>query len=700
MLSGVLIGGAWPLILQSVRVTPNAITLEKEYIERNIAATKLAYNIDDNKVTYQQYTAPQDGHPADLVQDTSNDVSNARLLDPNLLTPTFIQRQQLQNFYSFDTPLSVDRYTIDGKTEDYVVAVREMNIASLAENQQTWINEHLVYTHGNGFVAAPASDISGASGGGSGYPNFTISDVGTGGELNQGKIQVDQPRIYYGQLGADYSIVGGEDGTNPREYDTDQVNYTYSGSGGVPVGNLFLRLVFATQYGEPNFLFSSELNGESKIIYKRDPVERVKAVAPFLTTDTKPYPAVVDGKILWIVDGYTTAPNYPYAQQVTLSDATNNSQVAQGAGVAQVNDQVSYIRNSVKATVDAYTGEVKLYDVDPTDPILKAWEGVFPGLIESNDQITPDLLAHFRYPQDLFEVQRSLLAKYQVTNGTEFYQTSGFWQVPNDPTAEGSGSSASQPPYYLQVTLPGQEQSRFELTSALTRYQRDNIGGYIAASSDPESYGELTVLRFPTNVTTPGPAQIQQIFRSAQAVQSQITLLGPQNVKYGNLLTLPLESGLLYVEPLYVQNPAAGARAYPQLNLVLVWYGGRVGQGSSIVDALQDAARNAPVTVPADDTGGGDTGTTPAATGTETGSSTLSPTTTTTLPLSTDARSALIQVDAALAAVEAAKRTGTFEEIGAAQDRLNAAIQNYLTIVGSDLPVTSDSSGAPPTTTG
>ena len=423
----------------------------------------------------------------------------------------------------------------------------------------------------------------------------------------------------------------------------------------------------------------------------------MEAVAPFLTTDTKPYPAVVGGRILWIVDGYTTATNYPYAQTVTLSDATNNSQVAQGA-LAQVSDQVSYIRNSVKATVDAYTGEVKLYDVDPTDPILKAWEGVFPGLITPGDQVSEQLQAHFRYPQDLFEVQRSLLAKYQVTNGTEFYQTSGFWQVPNDPTAEASGASASQPPYYLQVTLPGQTDSRFELTSALTRYQRDNIGGYIAASSDPGSYGDLTVLRFPTNVTTPGPAQIQQIFRSAQAVQSQITLLGPQNVKYGNLLTLPLESGLLYVEPLYVQNPAAGTRAYPQLNLVLVWYGGRVGQGSSILEALENAARNAPVSVPTDP-GTVDPGSTPTETGSQSDSSTLTQTAPTTQPLSGDAQQALIQVDAALNALDTAKITGSFAEIGAAQDRLNAAIQNYLNLVGSDVPV-GPSSGSPPTTTG
>ncbi len=694
VLSGVLIGGAWPLLLQNVRVTPNAITLEKNFIQRNINATRVAYGIDDKHVTYSNYTAPTNGNPGDLLKDKSN-VPNARLLDPNLLSPTFIQLEQRKNFYSFASQLSVDRYTISGNTADYIVALRELNIAGLDGNQQTWINEHLVFTHGNGFLAAAASDVSGANdvGGGTsgtGFPKFQVADV-----EDKGFISIDQPRIYFGQLGADYSIVGAESGQGAREYDTDGANYTYTGSGGVKIGNLFKRLVFATQYSEPSFLFSTELNGGSKIIYNRDPSDRVKKVAPFLTIDTKPYPAVVDGKIVWIVDGYTTAANFPYAQNVSLQSTTNNSQVAQGA-TAQVDEQVSYIRNSVKATVDAYDGTVKLYSVDDTDPVLKAWEGVFPGLITPNDQVTPDLRAHFRYPQDLFEVQRSLLAKYQVSDAQEFYQTTSFWQVPNDPTADGTGAGFSQPPYYLQVTLPGQNKSSFQLTSALTGFNRDFMGGYLAASSDPADYGKLTVLRFPTNATTPGPAQVQQVFRNNKVVANQVTLLGPANVKYGNLLTLPLNGGLLYVEPVYVQVPSAAGRAYPQLNLVLVWYGNRVGVGSSIEGALATAAASTPVAVPDPNTPGGGTNTS-GATGTDLGSAGGggggAPSTTQTL--SPDAAGALAQVQQALTDLDSAKQTGSFADIGAAQDRLNAAVQNYLTL---SLPASG--SAAAPTTTG
>ncbi len=667
VLSGVLIGGAWPLVLQSVRVTPNAITLEREYIERNIEATREAYGIGGDKVEYVPYSPSSTGSPAALLNNAS--VPNARLLDPNLLSPTFIQQEQRKNFYSFASQLSVDRYTVDGKTEDYIVAARELNISSLAENQQNWINEHLVFTHGDGFVAAPASDVSGAAqGGGTGFPNYMVSDLS-----NQGAIPVEQPftRIYYGQLGANYSIVGADAGQSPREYDTDTSNYTYEGRGGVGVGNIFKRLVFATQYGEPNFLFSTELNGSSRIIYNRDPVLRVKKAAPFLTTDTKSYPAVVDGRIVWIVDGYTTATNFPYAQNVSLSSVTNNSQVAQGSALSQVDAQVAYIRNSVKATVDAYDGTVKLYGVDDSDPILKAWEGIFPNLITPGTEASPELRAHFRYPQDLFEVQRSLLAKYQVSNGQEFYQSSGFWQIPNDPTADGTGANAFQPPYYLMLALPGESKASFQLTSALTGFEREFMGGYISASSAPETYGKLTVLRFPTSTTTPGPVQVQQILRNNQEVSRNLNLIGLQNVKFGNLLTLPLDDGLLYIEPVYAQAGAAGSRSYPQLNLVLVWYGSRVGLGSSISTALKNAAASAPVSVPSG------TPTDPNATPSGGGSTTSAPTTST---LSPDAAGALAQVDQALSALQSAKQSGSFADIGAAQDRLNAAISNYLNI--------------------
>src|SRR6478752_1314366 len=491
VLSSVLIGGVWPLVLQQVVVNPNGINREPEYIARNIEATRTAYKIEDQQINYVDYKGQLTGDPAAIVNDKDT-VPNARLLDPNVLSPTFTQQQQLRNFYGFPDQLAMDRYTVNGQTQDYVVAVRELNAAGLNDAQKNWINEHMVFTHGDGFVAAPANTVV------NGYPDYVVSDLAALQRQQAGgaapAIPVAQPRTYYGQLVTDYAIVG-TDGGSAREYDTDSSRYTYTGTGGVPVGNLFQRAVFATEYGDQNFPSSTEINSNSKILYNRDPIDRVKLAAPFLTADTKAYPAVVDGKIVWIVDAYTTAANYPYAQNVTLSDATNNSLAARGAA-SQTSQQVSYIRNSVKATVDAYDGTVTLYAVDESDPVLKAWEGVFPGLVKPNSDVSASLRAHFRYPQDLFEVQRSLLVRYHVDDPVDFFQSSGFWRVPNDPTVSDT-VQAPQPPYYLQVKLPGSDAATFQLTSVLTGFQREFMSAYVSAGSDPGDYGKLTVLRLP-----------------------------------------------------------------------------------------------------------------------------------------------------------------------------------------------------------
>ena len=670
VLSSVLIGGVWPLVLQQVVVNPNGINREPEYISRNIDATRTAYKIRDDQINYVDYAGQLTGDPSAIISDQDT-VPNARLLDPNVLSPTFTQQQQLRNFYGFPDQLAVDRYTVGGKTQDYVVAVRELNADGLNDAQKNWINEHMVFTHGDGFVAAPANTVD------NGYPDYTVSDIS-----QQGDIQVTEPRTYYGQLVTDYAIVG-SDGGAPREYDTDSSRYTYTGSGGVPVGNLFQRAVFATEYGEQNFLFSSEINSNSKILYNRDPIKRVQLAAPFLTTDTKTYPAVVDGRIVWIVDAYTTATNYPYSEEVTLSDATNNSLAARGAAAGQANTQVSYIRNSVKATVDAYDGTVTLYAVDEQDPMLKAWESVYPGLIKPNSAVSDSLRAHFRYPQDLFEVQRSLLVRYHVDDPVDFFQSSGFWRVPNDPTVSDSSVQAAQPPYYLQVKLPGSSKATFQLTSVLTGFQRDFMSAYVSADSDPADYGKLTVLRLPTATQTPGPIQVQQLFRTTQQISSLVTLSQQQNgsrVIFGNLLTLPVNNGLLYVEPFYIQGQASSSSSFPQLNQVLVWYAGHVGVGTTLTQALTRAAQSAPVQTPSNDGSGG-----VATSGTDTA------TPTTTAPSSTaappaDQAAALAQMDSAASALDDAKASGDLGQIGAASQKLEDAVKAYLALAGTSIP--------------
>ncbi len=576
VLSSVLVGAAWPAVLEQFVVRPNANEREAPSIQRNIVATREAYGITDRQVVYSPYSGV--ASPADVRADTAT-IPNIRLLDPNVLSQTFTQLQQRENFYGFPDKLDVDRYTLNGETQDYVVAVRELESRSLAENQRTWINQHLTFTHGNGFVAAPANTVNSAgSGEGSGYPVFTVSDTS-----RQGDIPVQQPRIYFGELIDDYAIVGGDTGDAPREFDGRPENYTYQGKGGVPLGSWGSRLIFAGYYGERNILFNQAIGPDSKIIYNQHPRERVQKVAPWLTVDGDPYPAVINGRIQWILDGYTTLENYPYAQRTVLGEATTDSLT----GVSRLPDRViSYIRNSVKATVDAYDGTVTLYAMDESDPVLRVWMNAFPGTVQPSSVISKELREHFRYPQDLFKVQREMLARYHVNNPSVFFTNDDFWNVPADPTQNQQG--VDQPPYYVLAGPPsGQGSAEFQLTSALVSLRRPFLAAYISVGSDPKDYGKIRVLELPGESQTLGPEQVQNRFVSSAAVSTELNLLrqSETDVRYGNLLTLPVGGGLLYVEPVYIERANRQA-AFPQLNRVLVAYGDRIGYAPTLREAL------------------------------------------------------------------------------------------------------------------
>ncbi len=582
VLSSILVGAAWPAILQQFSVSPNANEREAPSIARNIEATRVAYGITDERVEYIEYTGDATATPAEVRADTPT-ISNIRLLDPNILEQTFTQLQQRENFFGFPEKLDVDRYEVGGEVQDYVVAVRELESASLAENQRTWINQHLRYTHGNGFVAAPANQVDSAlqdpNSGDGGYPVFTVSDT-----TNEGDIPVDQPRIYFGELIENYVVVGGEGGEAPREYDSDGQNFTYDGSGGVPMGDFLSRLVFAAHHGERNLLFNQAIGSQSKIIYNQDPRERVEKVAPWLTPDGDPYPAVVDGRIKWIVDAYTTLENYPYAQQTVLGEATQDTL----SGVQRLPDEeISYIRNSVKATVDAYDGTTTLYQVDDNDPVLTAWMNVFPGSVTPESEISDSLRAHFRYPEDLFKVQRQMLTRYHVDDPAVFFSQNNFWDVPSDPTE--SQSAIDQPPYYILAGPPGGTgAAEFQPTSALVSLRREFLSAYVSVSSDPENYGAMRVLELPTESQTLGPQQVQTRFDSSAEVSQELNLLrqSQTDVRLGNLLTLPVAGGgLLYVEPVYVERSATET-SFPQLNRVLVFYGDRLGYEPTLAQAL------------------------------------------------------------------------------------------------------------------
>lgn len=704
LLSSLIVGAGWPMVVEQISVKPNAAQKESEYISRSITATRQAYGLTSQDVTYRDYSGTAPTTAQQVAADRAT-TSNIRVLDPTIISPAFTQFQQGKNFYYFPDQLSIDRYAgPDGNLRDFVVAARELNPDRLIDNQRDWINKHTVYTHGNGFIASPANTVRGIANDpnqNGGYPEFLASVVGANGSVvSPGPAPLDQPRIYFGPViantAADYAIVG-KNG-NDREYDyetnTETKNYTYSGTGGVPVGNWLARSVFAAKFAERNFLFSNVIGTNSRILFNRDPAQRVEAVAPWLTTDSTVYPAIVNKRMVWIVDGYTTLDNYPYSELTSLSSATADSnEVAMNRLVPD--KQVSYIRNSVKATVDAYDGTVTLYAQDEKDPVLKAWMSVFPGTIKPKSEISPDLAAHLRYPEDLFKVQRMLLAKYHVDDPVTFFSTSDFWDVPLDPNPT---ASSYQPPYYIVAKdlARNDNSASFQLTSAMNRFRRDFLAAYISASSDPDTYGKITVLTIPGQVN--GPKLAFNAISTDTAVSQDLGVIGRDNqnrIRWGNLLTLPVgQGGLLYVAPVYASPGASdAASSYPRLIRVAMMYNDKVGYGptvSTALDGIFGAGAGATATGPAPATGPG--AAPPGAKPVETPAGTPPPGAAPEVPtpiaavpgqpgaptaLSPAKSAALRDIESALTAVRDAQQGGNFADYGSALQKLNDAMNAY-----------------------
>lgn len=570
VLSAILIGGLYPAIVQKFQVQPNEAAKEQPYIQKNIDATREAYGIGHTDVTDYSGTS---GDSKEKLRGDADTAASIRLLDPNVVSPTYQQLQKVRGYYAFPSTLDVDRYTIDGKEQDTVVGLRELNLEGIP--QHSWINDHFKFTHGYGMVAAKGTTTTP-----SGEPDFTEYNLPTKGNLG-----TYQQRIYYGEQTKQWSIVG-DKSTPEIDYtdDNGEKPYTYTGKSGVALKNPVTRLAYAVAFGEPQIFYSGAVGDDSQILYNRMPKERVEAVAPWLTIDGDSYPAVVNGRVVWIVDAYTTSNGYPYSSRTTLGDTTADSLTdGQRAVLAQQN-QVNYIRNSVKATVDAYSGKVTLYQWDTKDPVLKTWMKAFPDTVKPRSAIDDALMAHLRYPQDLFKVQRELLTRYHVTKASTFYSGSEVWEVPNDPAAK---TGKSVPPYYLSLKMPGQNDQAFSLTTTFTPNKRENLSAFMAVDADAKSpeYGAIKVLKLPSNTTVSGPQQVQSQFNSDPDVAEKIRLLkgGDSEVEYGNLLTVPLDGGLLYVEPVYVRG--AGTN-YPLLKKVLVSYGGQTEFEDTLGQAL------------------------------------------------------------------------------------------------------------------
>ena len=648
VVSSVLIAGIYPAAIQQFQVKPSESSKEAPYIQRNIEATRAAYDL--NGVEIQDYNATLSTSAGQLAKDAAT-IANIRLMDPNVISATFRQLQQIKPYYTFPESLDIDRYTINGVSRDAVVAVRELNIEG--NPSRNWINDHLVYTHGFGFVAAYGNTVDA-----DGKPNFAVGDLPPTKGL--GKFE---PRIYFGENVPDYSIIGGKKTNSPVEFDypddtsaNGQKNYTYTGKGGVPVGNMLNKLIFAVKYQEQRILLSNLINADSKILYNRAPRERVAKVAPWLTLDGDPYPSIVNGKVTWIIDGYTTSAGYPYSQATSLSTATKDALTTNSASVtAQENKTVNYIRNSVKATVDAYDGTVTLYQWDTKDPVLKTWMKAFPKSVKAKSEISQSLLDHIRYPEDMFRVQRDILSSYHVKNAAAYYGGQDFWRVPRDPSTFGANAGA-QPPYYMTLQMPGAKSPAFSLTTPFVpRGGRENLSAFAAVNSTAgPDYGKISVLQLPRSTNIAGPSQVASNFEAKPEVANALSLLrqGGSDVVLGNLLTLPVGNGSLYVQPVYVMATSNSA-AYPLLQKVLVSFGDVIGFDNSLKGAL-------------DQVFGGNSGTSSASTS----ASVNAPTNNS----SADLASALQRAKQALSDSQAALAKGDFAAYGRAQDRLKAAI--------------------------
>ena len=613
-LSAILLGVLWPGIVQQFQVQPSEPDKERPYIGKNIDATRAAYDIDDVQVT--PYNANVSLSPQQLKSDAQS-IPGIRLLDPALVSETFEQLQQVRGYYSVPHVLDVDRYPVNGELRDMVIAVRELNQAGLPEAQRNWANLHTVYTHGYGVVAAFGNqrNSEGELVSNDGEPEWAEQDIPPKGDLTD-RADGYQPRIYFGEQSPQYSIVGKPGEGRDVELDvpegqgpggSSQTN-TYDGAAGVPVGGFFSKLLYAVKFSEPNIVLSSRVNDNSRIIYDREPRMRVQKVAPWLTVDGDSYPAVVDGRVVWILDGYTTTDRYPISEKRSLSDMTSDALNPRTAYATLPSDEINYIRNSVKAVVDAYDGTVKLYEWDEEDPILKAWSAAFPDVVEPKDSIPEELLSHMRYPEDLFKVQRNLLAEYHVTQPKTFYEGSDRWKVPEDP----SDPRRTQPPYRLSVRTPsGGTEPVFSLTSVYVPQNRQNLASFISVDADAAEgdYGQIRILRLPGNTQIPGPSQIANQFAADEAIQNALLAFTRTNSKalYGNLLTLPVGDGLLYVQPLYTLREA-GEGTFPVLRFVLVSFGKEVGYGPTLTSALDNvlgvAAGDGPIIEPPGNGGG------------------------------------------------------------------------------------------------
>jgi hypothetical protein len=592
-LASVTAGAAYPVFVQQFKVKPQELERERPYIIDNIAATRAAFGLDvigsEHPTVAPEVTAQQ------IKQNTAT-ISNIRLWRPDVLKENFESLERIRQYYEF-RDVDVDRYVLNGQRRVVMLSAREVAQNGIPGGGKTWQNQHLYYTHGFGAVAAPVNTATAE-----GAPDFTLQGIPP---VGQPQMLGNGQRIYYGES-SQVPFVVVDSGMKELDYQGTQTNEqpfisNYEGTGGIPIGGFFERALFAWRYRDINLLISNLVTDNSRIMIYRDIKERVPKAAPFLEFDGDPYAAIVDSKLVWIWDAYTTTGQYPYSQEVDLNDV-----VTQGTGTPPLTGNVNYIRNSVKVVVDAYEGTMTYYVSDPNDPIIRVWENTFPDLLRPITDASADLMAHFRYPENLFQVQAAQYANYHVTDPSVFYGQQDFWQVPPDPTTATEG--VAMRPYYVLMRLPGEPDEKFVLILPFTPQGRQNMVAWMAANSDPGSdYGKIVSYEFSSGASVvDGPAQVFSRINQDARFSQERTLLGQggSTVLFGDFLVIPIDTGLLYVEPVYVRSKQTSA--IPELKRVVVVNGGKVGVGYDLRTAIADSL-SGQVTPPGGGGGGGGT---------------------------------------------------------------------------------------------
>ncbi len=576
--------GVLPGITQRFTVIPNQFNMEKPYIAHDLKFTQRAYGVD--RVVEKPFEASGNLTAATVASDRPT-IDNIRLWDWPQLGMVYTAKQALKTYYRFSLPASamntsggynidVDRYRVRGRYRQVMLAARELYTAGLPESAQTWQNQHLQYTHGYGAVMSPVDRVDAE-----GLPEYLLGQIPV--RAASPELNIERPQIYFGELTNDYVFAG----TQQTEFDypsgegSKETHYT--GAGGIPLGGELARFAWSIRLADANMLLSSDLKADSRILFRRNVRDRVQSLAPFLAWDNDPYLVVDRGRLFWLLDGYTLTGRYPYAKPYG------------GSSVAGEDSQdFNYIRNAVKAVVDAYDGTVTLYVADKADPIARTWGRIFPGLLQPLDKMPESLRAHIRYPEDLFRIQRDVYRLYHITDPRVYYGKEDAWEVPVDPTPPGEGSftqGAQQSrmlPYYVIMRLPGEQREEFLMMTPFTPLNAQNIAAWMCAKCDPDDYGQLFVYRFPRGSNINGPGQIIAQIKSQPEVSQYQTLMGQQGsrLSFGNLLVIPIDATLLYAVPVYIQASGAGSATIPQIKQVILATGDKVVMRSTLDQAV------------------------------------------------------------------------------------------------------------------